>query len=190
LVALIFLVVGAAARSGLLVSLSVLSISSSIGARTGYSHAAYYVGIQEPLVTALLFTVIAIVAYQLSKVLSHDFSRLAIIGSRTAVFVVNMSFWVGSLRGARDAERNVVVSDHVFTIGWALALLATGIWGASQNRRWVVNTVAVFGGIHFYTQFFEHLGASPGKIVIAGLIAIAGAVALKSWNNNLRVLNQ
>jgi iron complex transport system permease protein len=186
LVAAIFLVAGTAARSGLLISLAVLAISSCVGARTGYFHASYFLGIEEPLITILLFAVIAIATYQLSKVLSHHFSRLAIIGTRTSVFVVNFAFWVGSLWGDRVSERHMVVSGHVFSICWALALMATGIWGATQNRRWIINTVAVFGGIHFYTQWFEHLGASPGTIVIAGLLTIAGAVALKSWNNKLQ----
>jgi hypothetical protein len=101
-------------------------------------------------------------------------------------FVVNFAFWVGSMWGERDAKGHIVVSDHVFAICWALVLIATGIWGASQNRRWIINTVAVFGGIHFYTRWFLHLGASPGTVVIAGLLAIAGAVALWSWNNELQ----
>lgn len=185
LVAAIFLLAGTTARSGLLVSLAVLAISSCVGARTGYVEASYFLGIEEPLITVLLFSVIAIAAFQLSKVLAHEFSRLAVIASRTAIFVVNFGFWIGSLWGDRGFEGNIVVSDNVFTACWALALIAAGFWGAFQNRRWVVNIVAVFGGIHFYTQWFERLGASPGTIVIAGLLAIVGALALRSLNNKL-----
>jgi iron complex transport system permease protein len=31
------------------------------------------------------------------------------------------------------------------------------------NRRWLVNLVALFAGIHFYTQWFERLGATPSR---------------------------
>ena len=186
LVTAIFILAGSAARSGLLVSLAILALSSSIGARTGYSHASYFLGVEEPGLTVALFSIIAIATYQVSKLLPHDFSRLAIIASRTSVFMVNFGFWIGSLWGDRDSERKVIVSDNLFIIGWALALLVTGIWGASRNRRWVVNSAAVFGGMHFYTQWFEHLGASPGSIIAAGVLAIGGAVALRSLNSRLR----
>jgi iron complex transport system permease protein len=46
----------------------------------------------------------------------------------------------------------------------------------------VVNLVAVFAAIHFYTQYFERLGASPGTIVTAGLAAIGIALALVRYN--------
>jgi len=38
--------------------------------------------------------------------------------------------------------------------------------------RWVLNTVATFGGIHFYIQWVEYLGASSGSVLIAGLLAL------------------
>jgi iron complex transport system permease protein len=67
---------------------------------------------------------------------------------------------------------------------WALALITTGVWAARENRRWVVNLVAVFGSIHFYTQYFERLGASPESIVVAGLAAIGIALALVRYNRS------
>jgi len=186
LIATIFLLAGSAARSGLLISLAILALASSVGARTAYFRASYFLGISEPGLTVVLFSVIAIATYQFSKFVSHELSRLALIASRTSVILVNLGFWIGSLWGDRDSEGNVIISDSVFIVGWALALLATGIWGASRNRRWVVNTVAAFGGIHFYTQWFQHLGASPGSVVVAGLLAIGGAVGLKALNSRLQ----
>jgi len=41
-----------------------------------------------------------------------------------------------------------------------------GIWGAYENRRWVVNSAVTFGAIHFYTQWFERLGAQPCQLVV------------------------
>ena len=70
----------------------------------------------------------------------------------------------------------------MFVIGWAAGLVATGVWAARANKRWVVNLLAVFGAIHFYTQFFQRLGASPGSILVAGLAAIGIAFAIVRYN--------
>jgi iron complex transport system permease protein len=59
------------------------------------------------------------------------------------------------------------------------ALLATGIRALRRNRRWVLNTVAVFAGIHFCTQMFERLGASPGTVLLAGLLTLAVVLWLR-----------
>ena len=40
-------------------------------------------------------------------------------------------------------------------------------WAVKANRRWVINLVAVFGAIHFYTQWFERLGADPLSVLTA-----------------------
>jgi hypothetical protein len=98
---------------------------------------------------------------------------------------VNFGFWVGSLWGERE-KGAIVIPDTVFAIAWAIALIATGIWGWKQNSRWMVNIVATFGGIHFYTQWFEHLGASPGTVLIAGLLALGFAVGLRIINIKMR----
>jgi len=45
-----------------------------------------------------------------------------------------------------------------------------------------VNTVAVFGAIHFYAQWFERLGASPGSVLTAGLLALILAIGLRALN--------
>ena len=45
-----------------------------------------------------------------------------------------------------------------------------------------VNTAATFGAIHFYTQWFERLGAQPWAIIVAGLTVVAIAVALWRYN--------
>ena len=174
------------ARSSLLAVLATLMLSACIGARTGYFHASYFLVIQEPTITVILFSVLAIGLYQLSKILSSEYERIAIASSRTGVFLVNFGFWVGSLWGERSNSREVIVSDWVFAILWAVALLATGAWAWRTNRRWVLNTVATFGGIHFYTQWFENLGASPQSVLLAGLLALGFAVGLSGLNGAMR----
>ena len=72
----------------------------------------------------------------------------------------------------------VVIPDWVFAVVWAIALIGVGVWGAMVNRRWVVNIAAVFAAIHFYTQWFERLGASPVSILLGGLILLGVAFGL------------
>ena len=186
LVTAIFAVASILARSGLLAVLATLMLSASIGARTGYYHASYFLVIHEPTITVVLFLILSIGLFQLSKVLPAAYERLAIAASRTGVFLVNFGFWVGSLWGDRTVSGNVAIADGIFSAVWAIALIATAIWAWRANRRWVLNVVAVFAGIHFYTQWFEYLGASPGTVLIAGLLALGFAVALKSVNTLMK----
>ncbi len=185
LVAAAFAATGIFARSSILTVLAVLALSSCLGARTGYSGATYFLGIAEPTLTIALFTIFSIAAYQLSKRLAADFQGIAIAASRTGVFLVNFGFWIGSLWGERKEGGEILIADWVFGILWAIALIATGVWGWERNRRWVVNVVAVFGAIHFYTQWFERLGASPGTVLMAGLLALGFAVSLRALNVKL-----
>ena len=142
---------GVLTRSWLLVVLAVLALASSLGARTGYLHATYFLGIQEPTLTIVLFSIFSIGAYQLSKRLATDYQGIAIAASRTGVFLVNFGFWIGSLWGDRMQRGEVAIADWVFAGLWAIALIAAGAWAWQRRRRWFVNLVAVFGGIHFYT---------------------------------------
>lgn len=186
----LLLLVGIAARSGLLVALGTLALSPTVGAATAYGHATYTLIIERPALTVLLFSLLSWGAYRFSLKLDLELQRLAIISARTSIFLVNFGFWVGSLWGdslGRSATRwdlgnSQALPDWSFALGWALALIATGVWAARENRRWVVNVVTVFGAIHFYTQYFERLGASPGSIFAAGLGAIAIALALVRYN--------
>lgn len=182
------------AKSSLLAAMSVLSLSATVGALTAYGHATYMLAIRQPTVTVCLFSLLSLASYHLSKVLPLDYQRLAVVFARTSLFVVNLGFWVGSLWGdslwyQRDVwsyRSGEVIPDWVFVIGWAVGLIATGIWAAGSNNRWVVNLVAVFGAIHFYTQYFERLGQSPGSIMIAGLVALGIAVAIVRYNNAVK----
>lgn len=185
LVATAFAGAGVFARSSLLTVLAALALSSCLGARTDYFHAAYFLGIQEPTLTVVLFTIFSVATYQLSKRLSTEYQRIAIAASRTGVFLVNFGFWVGSLWGDRKEGGEMVIADWVFATLWAIALIAAGSWAWKQNRRWLVNVVAVFGAIHFYTQWFERLGASAETVLTAGLLALGFAIGLRSMNTKL-----
>lgn len=187
---------GIIARSGLLIAASVIALGACLGARAGYWHATYALAIYEPLITVVLFSAIALATFWLSHRLPADYERLALMASRTAVLMVNFGFWIGSLWGDRllllrgyqrggGPRPDVVIPDWVFGIGWAAALIAIGIWGVRANRRWVVNVAAVFGAIHFYTQWFERLGAEPLSVLLAGLITLGCALALWRFNRSM-----
>jgi iron complex transport system permease protein len=185
-----------AAHSSLLIALAVLAASACLGARTGYSHASYSLAIFEPALTIVLFSALAFVAYNLSHRLSADYERLALMASRTSVVLVNFGFWIGSLWGdplmllrgmsSRNAYsyfiNDTVIPDWVFSIAWAVVLVAAGAWAAKANRRWLVNVAAAFGAIHFYTQWFERLGATPASVLLGGLVMLGIAFALWSFN--------
>jgi iron complex transport system permease protein len=181
------LAVGAiVARSGLLMAAAVLALGACLGARTGYWHATYELAIYEPALTVVLFSVLALVTYLISKRLPADYERLALVAARTSVFMVNFGFWVGSLWGDTlqlpGSAAQETISPFVFAVGWAIALLGVGIWGMQANRRWVVNVAAVFGAIHFYTQWFDQLGPSPESFLIGGLLMLVFAFALGAFN--------
>ncbi len=194
-----FALAAIAARSSLLMALAVLAASACLGARTGYSNAVYSLAIFEPTLTVVLFSALALIAYQASQRLPAGYERLAITAARTSLLLINFGFWVGSLWGdplmllrsmnAKDTSlasmTKTVIPAAVFSILWAVVLLGAGIWAVQVNRRWLVNLVAVFAGIHFYTQWFEHLGATPLSVLLGGVVMLASAFAL--WMFNRRV---
>jgi hypothetical protein len=184
-----------AARSSLLIALAVLAASACLGARTGYSHAMYSLAIFEPTLTIVLFSGLALAAYHASRRLPADYERIALMAARTSIVLVNFGFWIGSLWGdplvllrggagmaVQARLDSIVVPAWAFSIGWAVALIAAGVWAVRANRRWLVNTAAVFGAIHFYTQWFEKLGATPVSVLLGGLVMLGIAWALWWFN--------
>ena len=188
-----------ASRSSLLAALAVIALSGTLGARTGYQHATYSLAIFEPTLTVLLFSALALVAYSGSLRLSADYERIALMVSRTSILLVNFGFWIGSLwgdplfllRGFKGHNpavmmQNIVIPPYVFSIGWALALIGAALWAVTVNRRWLVNIAAAFGAIHFYTQWFERLGATPLSVLGGGVLMLAIAYGLYVFNKKMR----
>ena len=196
MVTAVLALIAAAARSSLLTVLAVLAASACLGAKAGYAHAMYSLAIFEPTLTIVLFSALAFAAYQVSKRLPADYERIALAAARTAILLVNFGFWIGSLWGdplfllsrmagkARAAPRleDVVIPHAVFSIAWAVVLIAAALWAMRINRRWLVNVAAIFGAIHFYTQWFETLGATPVSVLLGGLMMLAIALALWAFN--------
>ncbi len=175
-------IAAAVSRSGLLAAIAILALASCVGSRTDYAHATYVLSVPEPAISVGVFSALALLLFIISKRVPAEYERVAIIGSRTAVLIVNIAFLVGSLWGDTRAG----LSDMVFIVGWAVAIVGTGAWAAWANRRWVVNVAAVFGAIHFYTQWFERLGATPFSVLLAGLLMLAFGFGLWTLNQRWR----
>jgi len=189
-----FALVSVFARSSLMAVLATLMLAGCIGSSTGYFHASYGLEIRKPIYTIVLFALIAAGLYRLARVMPAAYLKISEAAMRTSVFLVNFGFWVGSLWGdhlgrasaAEPTLANGYIGAPVFAVLWALALLAAGIWAWRRNRRWVLNTVAVFAAIDLYTQWFENLDADAGSVLLAGLLALAAAVALSFVNTAMQ----
>jgi iron complex transport system permease protein len=208
LVAALWLIaVGAFAGNGLLVALSAFALAGALGSSTGYWHASYALIVREATVTIVVFALLGALAALLSLNLQEPYGRLARLFAVIALLWVNFGFWIGSLWGDYPLEawlgpdvfsnpyrqgayqelrawkaQALFISRDVFAVLWALALAGVGAWAAMHNRRGTVNMVAVFGGIHFYTQWFQRLNATPEIVIAAGVIAVAIAFALWRYN--------
>jgi len=178
--------------SRFLMALAPLALAAAIGGSTGYWHACYEIAIREPTLTIVLFTAIGVSAWVVARSGPPRFSDLAITLARMCVVLVNFGFWIGSLWG--DTPGHMLTNPQsewfvdpkipavAFAILWAVGLAAAAYWGARNGRRFLVNAVATFGGIHFYTQWFERLGVDPLTVIGAGLLAIAIGVGF--WRLN------
>jgi iron complex transport system permease protein len=162
------------ARSGLLAALAVLAFGVTITFDPDLWPPNHFV-----LVAIIALSALVLGLYELSLRLAPDYERLAVIAMRMGIVMVNAAFFVGTLAG----DDRLGISGLAFTIGWAVALVAFGAWAVFANRRWVVNSVAVFGAIHFFTQWFIVLGAQPISIVGGGVLLIAFGFALARFNN-------
>ena len=178
------------ARSGLLVVLATLALSVTICARSGEPH-QHALAMQEPTTTVILFSIVAIGLYQLSSRVPKDYGRLAILSARTSVFLVNAGFWVGSIWGERSGETgspwrgHVIIDERVFSMTWAIVIFTVAAWAWRRNLRWTVNAMAIFGGIHLFTQWFEYFEATPGTLLIGGLFALTIGMGLKKLNSRM-----
>ena len=175
---------GGFTRSGFQAGLSALVILNWLGGSAFYAHGGYFIAIREPAPTVIVFSLLSLAGLAVSKQMPFDLQRVALIFSRTCLFIVNMGFWVGSIWGSPYLGTNI--PDYVFAVTWALALLSVGAWGAFGGRLFVLNLSVAFGSIHFYTQWFERLGANPGSLVAAGAIALLITYYLRDYNQKVR----
>ena len=182
LTTVILMVASAFLMSNILATLSILSIAQLVGAGTSYFTGSYAISVSSPVVTIVIFSVMAFLLYYLSRSILSRYENILITGSRTSVLVANIGFWVGSLWGGEELE----VSPELISIAWALALFGFAVWGWRANRRWVVTVASIFGAIHFYTQWFTILDMEAASVVVGGVIAIGIGIGIKRLDSKMK----
>jgi hypothetical protein len=164
--------------SGLLAALAVLQFSITLGSGTAYWGGGYFFWVEQPAQTIVILGVLSVALLLVSMRLPSAYERVALIAARTAVLMINLAFLVGSLFG----DRRLDLPASYFSIAWAVLLIGVGLWGVTANRRWVVNAAAIFGALHFYTQWFEYLGPNALSVLGGGILLIGFGFALRWFN--------
>jgi len=190
--AILLCVVGAlVAKSGFLAAMSALAVAGAIGA--GSEPGSLLDSLERPAMTIGVFSLSSWVAYGWSARLREPQGRLALMFARTSLLLANLGFWMGSMIGdiiwSRHVDwtllgpsRHVDVPAWIFAAVWAIALIATGLWALRRNQRWVVNLLAVFGAIHFLTQYFIRMHTTPVSDIVAGVLTLAIALVIVRYN--------
>ncbi|NNE80073.1 MAG: hypothetical protein HKN18_07345 [Silicimonas sp.] len=192
-------------------ALAIVPFAQMLDTGTSYFHAAYVFYSPESTLTILQMTALIGACVWVSTKSGDRLGRHAGILAILAAVVGNLAFLVGSLWGdnvgaslfdypaydpeltwqERRAEIEAFeaqffhVSEHVFTVVWAILLAVGAFWAAHVNRRGLFNASIVFGGIHGYTQVFETLGDEPLAWALGGLAAIP--LAWGMWRLNLHL---
>ncbi|MEQ1770986.1 MAG: hypothetical protein ABL879_14220 [Devosia sp.] len=170
--------VAVVARSGLLSGLAVLGLGGA--ASTGLGESEWWIFSPRPTVTIVVFGVLSLALLFASTRLPAVYERLAIIAARTSVLVVCLALIFASVFGDGSINR------EFFAIAFALLLIACVVWAVRVDRRWVINTAAIFGAIHFFIQWFMYLGANPFSVLLGGILLIAFGLGLRSVNQRFR----
>lgn len=194
----------------LISALAIVPFAQMLDTGTFYWSGMYAFYSPESTLSILQLVVAMGVCIALARVLTDRHRRHTHMFGIMAFIVANLCFLVGSLwgdvvgltiwgpgtsswrfeggseayRAARDAfEANtLVISEHVYSIVWAVLLIFAAFWAASTNRRGIFNAAMTFGAIHAYTQMFETFYNEPLAYVIGGLAAIPLAWGL--WRLN------
>lgn len=174
-------VIAVFARSGLLAALSVLGLGAAVSSGAGQIGGNWNeLASPRPTVSIVIFTVLALGLLVASMRLPAAYERLAIVAARTAVLVVNLAFLWASIFGDGTLNR------EYFAIVWAALLIGAAAWAIRVDRRWVVNTAAVFGAVHFFVQWFFYLGANALSVLGGGVLMIAFGMGLFAFNRRYR----
>lgn len=192
-------------------ALAIVPFAQMLDTGTGYFHAAYFFYSPEPTLTILQMAALIGAGVWVTARAGDRVGRHAGILAIMAAVVGNLSFLVGSLWGdvvgahlisGRPIWQNGMdwtdyhaavkaweaqflhISEHVFTVVWAVLLAAGAFWAAHANRRGLFNAAMTFAGIHAYTQLFETMSDEPLAWALGGLAAIPlawGMWRLNAW---------
>lgn len=191
----------------LVTAFAIVPFAQALETGAGYFHAAYFFYSPEPTLTILQMAALLGVCVWLGARLSDRHARHAGILAIMAAVVGNLAFLVASLWGdtvgvsffempfdpdmsweERHAAREAFeasflhISEHVFTVIWAVLLAGAAFWAAHANRRGLFNAAMTFGAIHAYTQVFETMSDEPLAWALMGLAAVP--LAWGMWRLN------
>lgn len=191
----------------LVTALAIVPFAQVLDTSTAYFHAAYVFRSPESTLSILQLAPIVLGGYLLAYRMNDRSARHSRILATMAFIVANLCALVGSLwgdvvgshiwgplrrefddwdtyRAASDAfkETAFTISAGMYSVAWAVALIALVFVAAHRNNRALFNTALTFGGIHAYTQLFESFADEPLAWVIGGLAAIPLAWGL--WRAN------
>lgn len=200
----------------LITALAIVPFAQMLETGTFYWHAMYAFYSPESTLSILQLGIAMAVCVAIAGFLTDRVRRHTHMFGIMTFITANMCFLVGSLWGdvvgltiwgpgysgrgyeggyaafkeARDAYEAtaLIISEHVYSIVWAVLLIIAAAWAAHTNRRGIFNAAMTFGGIHAYTQMFETFYDEPGAYVIGGLAAIPMAWGL--WRLNDRFESQ
>ncbi|MEO0990628.1 MAG: hypothetical protein AAFX00_06735, partial [Pseudomonadota bacterium] len=87
-------------------------------------------------------------------------------------------------RAAREAfeASALVISDGVYSVLWAIGLMALAAWAAFRSERALFNTAVTFGAIHALIQTLGNYYDQPLAYAIGGLAAVPLAWGLWRYN--------
>jgi len=194
-------------------ALAIVPFAQVFDTGTAYFHAAYVFYSPEPTLTILqMGALIGVTAWAMTR-MPDRLGRHAGILAIMAAVVGNLAFLVASLWGDEIAasfyrfdapnysdfsdwtkyqaalglwkEQFIQISEHVFSVVWAVLLVAGAWLAAATHRRGLFNASVTFLGIHAYTQVLETMSDEPMVYALGGLAAIPAAWGL--WRLNQKM---
>ncbi|WP_281981577.1 hypothetical protein [Thalassorhabdomicrobium marinisediminis] len=198
----------------LVTALAIVPFAQILDTGTFYAFAMYAFYSPESTLTIVQMALAMAVCVAVAGQLADRYRRHTHLFGIMAFVVANLCFLVGSLWGdvvgshlwgpghyryegdyeayteaVRAFEaRTLVISDHVYSIVWAVLLIAAAVWAANTHRRGIFNAAMTFAAIHGYTQVFETFYDEPLAYVIGGLAAIPLAWGLWRLNDRFESL--
>ncbi|MEM6589562.1 MAG: hypothetical protein AAF641_14035 [Pseudomonadota bacterium] len=190
---------------------SIVVFAQALDTGTSYFYGAYVFYSPEPTLSILQMAVLVLPCLWVARHWCERIARHARVLAVLGFIVANLCALVGSLFGdyvgdtiwgptllntrgvdwetyhaAQDTFRETAlfISESVYSVFWALLLLATLAYAAFRTNRGMFNTALTFAAIHAYTQLFESFGDEPLAYVIGGLTAIPlawGMWRLNGW---------
>lgn len=193
-------------------ALAIFPFAQMLDTGTAYFHAVYVFYSPESTLTILQMSALIGTCLFAAAKLADRIARHVGILAIMAIVVGNLAFLVGSLWGDHvgisfasgapvwengmeyadwRAMQNAwkaqffLISEHVYSIVWAILLGIGAFWTAMANKRGLFNATMTFAAIHAYTQLFETMADEPLAWAIGGLAAIPAAWGMWRFNQYL-----